>query len=1731
MLRTHGSPRPRTRRSVVPALVTALVATGVAIAATGATTVGAAPRVFGSGSTFLPGINAGNSPQLASGPDGTNLAVFVDRDDFQYVASTRRVTFSIWDAPLPLTKASGVLGPLYDIAITDDLTQIAASATGTAQNTLNKVVIWRRTAGAASWAAPVEIAFPATASPAVNVQVLTDGSVLMVWQDSADQIKAARVAPGASAFGTTENVSSVNDGSGLKLWAGRNGQAAVAWFKKGTNTIVTSLRPTPTSTFGAAQTIPRNLTDDTNLSNYEIAIGDDGRMAFASQARNGPGGNKIKVWLRPKDGTWDSGQIVSTGAGNSFDFPKIGIDGTGRTVVAWQNTLTNLSNSGHVVQVTERGPGGTDLWQPPATLSEPSTYQEIPSLAVASDGTAGITWNYGDGQPLAFGEPGVSYLTAFLTQVSWRTATGAWTPPDTVSDRSGVNLNPVATAGNESVVVGWIQRTLFSAPYQAGLAASGPATIPSATLTVNSTSDRAATNPSQGCKTGLSVGGKPECTLRAAIQTVNAGKGNAIDFDIAGGGTPRVDLLSALPTLAKTATIDGTTQPGGIVEVTGTIAEGLVLGAPNIEVEGLALSGFTEAAFVLDGASGAKIRKNRIGTDGAGTTFRPTSVGVLLTRSSNVTIGGDSASDGNQIASTDTGIGVYAIGDAARPITGLKVRHNTIGTDASGGAALGTGPSAGVLLLASANGKSTIADNLIVANRVGVEVAGAGTAETLVSTNTIGTNKAATAKLGTSLYGVRLDGSARSKVASNSIVTSGYDVSVAGTVAGTFTDTSYSLDPPSSAKATDPITGNEEQVTGNRLGIFSNGTKAPGSGSVGISVWSGTSRVLVQDNTVAGHSSSEINLARGTGHQVLKNRVGVNPSGTAVLGAGTGIVAQGTVDIAIGTSNATGNQIGGTTNQAILLNTFSDSAGSGAKVVGNRIGLLADGTTAAPVGGLGVGVTTPKATIGPDNVIANAAGGGVLIDARSTQTTVTGNWIGTDSTGVAKAANKVGIQANGPTGSDPIRQDLTITGNTISGNAQGGIVAGSVGLKVLLNRVGVGATTLADVGNTGTGVLVTSEAAEVRGNVVGHNSGVGIAAAGARSVVADNQVGQPSAAETDIGNGDAGIELLAAGATVTGNVVGHNGGAGVSLLSNAKGEVRGNRISSNAEAGVSTQSADVTIRENRIGVPATGDAARANQVGIDVAAGKALIKANRIGNSTQEGVKVSPSATATILANPIFANGGAGIAAPAPAPAKPALTLAVRKGTGDTARTWLAVQGPDAPGTLEAFGNVSCTDPEGKVPLATKTWTGGTKPKVITVRGNASLLGFTLTFTDASGRTSAFSTCATVDTASPDTDSDGIPSAIEVLGPWAGAANDDRFAAVPTDAGTFVGLEASSGRLRQVTPADAPGGKPVGLELPFGLVSFELTVGAAGAPATVNVLVDGGNVGSAYWRYGPPDEGKAPTWYRFDYVAASDTGAKKITKTIGGTPYAGWELNLQDGARGDDDGELDSVITDPGGAGFGGVDDFSCPTAKGNPRYVCRTYAYGLGRNPDPAGQAYWVRKLDSGTPRGSVMQSFITGSESRRVVVQRLYSTYLKRGPDPSGLQYWANRLGTGTTPEALRVNLASSNEVFRTAGGTTRDYASYLYLTLAKRPGTDAEIDLLKAQLDGGLSRATAVTNLIRSAAGRAGVVADAFALYLERTPAASETTYWSGQLAGGLSELALYVKLASTSEFASS
>ena len=88
-------------------------------------------------------------------------------------------------------------------------------------------------------------------------------------------------------------------------------------------------------------------------------------------------------------------------------------------------------------------------------------------------------------------------------------------------------------------------------------------------LVVNSVGDtpNGATAGEQ-CDTGNKVGDVPECTLRAAIEAANtAAKEQPISFAIDVVGTPQITVSSALPELTAPVTIDGTTQPGGFVEV------------------------------------------------------------------------------------------------------------------------------------------------------------------------------------------------------------------------------------------------------------------------------------------------------------------------------------------------------------------------------------------------------------------------------------------------------------------------------------------------------------------------------------------------------------------------------------------------------------------------------------------------------------------------------------------------------------------------------------------------------------------------------------------------------------------------------------------------------------------------------------------------------------------------------------------------------------------------------------------------------------------------------------------------------------------------------------------------------------------------------------------------------------------------------------------------------------
>ena len=298
---------------------------------------------------------------------------------------------------------------------------------------------------------------------------------------------------------------------------------------------------------------------------------------------------------------------------------------------------------------------------------------------------------------------------------------------------------------------------------------------------------------------------------------------------------------------------------------------------------------------------------NRFGTDATGTQYRPSGVGVLAADGNGITIGGSAPADGNQVVAGANSVGIYGLSGPSNPTDDLTIRNNTVGLDPTGSTALGPGPGAGILVLGDGPITSTITGNVVTATKAGIAVVGTGAAGSAITANTVGLDRARSGRVGSPLFGIRSDGAKGTTIGNNAVAATGWDVTVSGSIQGNFSANSFQFFPPTSAAASAPVTGGDEKVISNRVGLLGDGSLATGSGSEGITVWGGADRALVQDNTVAGHTSAELRLIRGKDHRVLANRLGLDPTGGTSLGGAGGIVATATPGIRIGTSAADGN--------------------------------------------------------------------------------------------------------------------------------------------------------------------------------------------------------------------------------------------------------------------------------------------------------------------------------------------------------------------------------------------------------------------------------------------------------------------------------------------------------------------------------------------------------------------------------------------------------------------------------------------------------------------------------------------------------------------------------------------------------------------------------------------------------------------------------------------------------
>jgi len=406
-------------------------------------------------------------------------------------------------------------------------------------------------------------------------------------------------------------------------------------------------------------------------------------------------------------------------------------------------------------------------------------------------------------------------------------------------------------------------------------------------------------------------------------------------------------------------------------------------------------------------------------------------------------------------------------------------------------------------------------------------------------------------------------------------------------------------------------TGN--QVLGNQIGVVGPSTSGfyfhAGNGAEGVLIMSSgtlsnpSSIVYSSSNIIGGAAAGAGNIISAnssygvhivgvgaTRNLVEANYIGVAPGGGFLFGSGDpGNAADG-----VRIDDGQYNQIGG--GSTSVGNVIASNSGAGVNITGadglgntvlnNTIGLTADGNAALGNNQAGVADTGPGTVIGPGNVISANLIGVLISGSAATGVMVTGNLIGTDSTGEADLGNsQAGVDIESASGA-------TISGNAqgsqvISGNLVGVMINGSssIGNLVQGNFIGTDKAGTADRGNSNEGVLIEGGA----GNTVGGTT------AAARNVISANQWG-----------------VRIDGSSAMGNLVeGNNIGTDVSGTLPLGNEIYGVTLSSGAS-------------NNSVGGTATG---QANTIAFNVAAG----------------VDVDSGTGNSILTNSIFSNTRLGI--------------------------------------------------------------------------------------------------------------------------------------------------------------------------------------------------------------------------------------------------------------------------------------------------------------------------------------------------------------------------------------------------------------------------------------------------------------------------------------------------------
>jgi len=465
----------------------------------------------------------------------------------------------------------------------------------------------------------------------------------------------------------------------------------------------------------------------------------------------------------------------------------------------------------------------------------------------------------------------------------------------------------------------------------------------------------------------------------------------------------------------------------------------------------------------------------------------------------------------------------------------------------------------------------------------------------------------------------------------------------------------------------EPTTG-DVRIIGNLIDMAAPGAASPGDN--GIAVVDAGGPVMIggdqpgEGNTILGSQHNGITLQQEARQVVVEgNAIGAAPDGT--LGPNEfGIVVQsGANDIRIGgPTSGQRNIIAG--NRLAGVGIVGDAT-HGVHVMGNLVGLLADGrlAPAAHVQGIAIGSGAHDNVIGgagagEGNVVGGSTEGGIVLNGAGVdRNRVEGNRVGTDPEGRSARGNVRGIVVAHGARENVIGGAGPGAGNLVSGN-QRGISLTDPGTQANVvdgNRVGTDVTGMMALPNAEAGILVLEGASAntiggAAGNLVAGNAGPGVHVQGVASVgntILGNLIGTDASGTAALPN-EQGVVIRSAvqtrvGGTAPGqgNVISGNTGAGVGIVGAAANGVQllGNRIGTDA-AGL------VAVPNGTYGVVAA-QAGSGHWIGDGTPGG-----GNLIGGNGLTGIALGDVQAITILGNAIgtdatgrraLGNGGPGI--------------------------------------------------------------------------------------------------------------------------------------------------------------------------------------------------------------------------------------------------------------------------------------------------------------------------------------------------------------------------------------------------------------------------------------------------------------------------------------------------------